>query len=360
MKTTENDFSGEKRTIDIALKLTLLALLLAWCAMIVLPFIVPVLWGVILAVTLYPLYSNLVKLFKGRKGVSSIIITLILLAIIIIPAAWLISSVVGNAKELVTAFRDQTLVVPPPSDSVADWPLIGKPIHAAWLALSTNLESAIVTYREQLLTIGEKFLGTLKSITSSILMLILSVIISGIFLASSEKSEKSVLSFSNRIFGNTGDEFLNVVVLTIRNVAKGILLMAFIQFVLIGAALILAKVPFAGLWALAALLFAIVQIPVGIVAIPVVIYLYSAREPLPATLWSIIIIIVAMSDNVLKPYLMGKGAPVPMLVIFLGAIGGMIMSGFIGLFTGAIVLSLGYKLAVVWIDGGLKDGEPAA
>ena len=140
-----------------------------------------------------------------------------------------------------------------------------------------------------------------------------------------------------------------MIVLTIRNVAKGILGVAFIQFVLMGASLVFANVPFAGLWALLVLLFAIVQLPVGIVAIPVIIYLYSAREPLPATLWSVLILLFSMSDNILKPWLMGKGAPVPMLVIFLGAIGGMIMSGFIGLFTGAIVLSLGYKLVTLWL-----------
>jgi predicted PurR-regulated permease PerM len=58
----------------------------------------------------------------------------------------------------------------------------------------------------------------------------------------------------------------------------------------------------------------------------------------------------SISDNVLKPVLLGKGAPVPMLVIFLGVIGGFILSGFIGLFTGAIVISLGYKLFVAWLD----------
>jgi len=67
------------------------------------------------------------------------------------------------------------------------------------------------------------------------------------------------------------------------------------------------------------------------------------------------VLIFAMSDNVLKPWLMGKGAPVPMLVIFLGAIGGMMMSGFIGLFTGAIVLSIGYRLASIWMQGGIVD-----
>ncbi len=182
-------------------------------------------------------------------------------------------------------------------------------------------------------------------------MMILSIVISGIMLANTEKSEKSSVNFASRLMGSEGNEIISMIVLTIRNVAKGILGVAFIQFVLMGTAFILAHIPFAGLWALLVLLFAIVQLPVGIIAIPVIIYLYSAREPLPATLWSVIILLLGLLDNVLKPWLMGKGAPVPMLVIFIGAIGGMIMSGFIGLFTGAIILSLGYKLAQ-YLDAG--------
>jgi len=359
MKTNhENDLSGESRTIDLGIKLTLLAVLLAWCAMILFPFVLPVLWGIILAITLFPLYNRLLKLVKGKKGVSSAIITLILLALLIIPSVWLISSIVENAREIITGIREQTLSIPPPRPEVADWPIVGKPIHAAWLLLSTNLESAVQTYRDKILLIGEKFLDIIKSVTSSFLIMILSVIISGILLAGSEKSEKSSKNFATRIIGKTGDEFVTMIIITIRNVAKGILGVAFIQFVLLGTALIIAKVPFAGLWALVALLFAIVQAPVGIVAIPIVIYLYSAREPIPATLWSILIILIALCDNFLKPWLMGKGAPVPTLVIFLGAIGGMIMSGFIGLFTGAIILSLGYKLATKWLEGGPQEQIP--
>ena len=356
MKTTgENGFDREKKSIDLVIKLSLIALLVAWCIMIILPFVMPVLWGAILAITLFPLYSRLLKLLKGKKGLSSIIITLILLALIIVPSAFLISSIVENGKELVTAVRDQTLTVPPPDPKVADWPLIGKPIHAAWLSLSTNMESALLTYREQILKIGDKFLDMIKSVGSGLLMFILSVIISGFLMVTAEKSEKSAIGFFTRISGNTGDELVSMIILTIRNVAKGILGVAFIQFILMGGTLILAKVPFAGLWALAVLMFAIVQLPVGILAIPIIIYLYSANEPLIATLWAIPVLLFAMSDNVIKPWLMGKGAPVPMLVIFLGAIGGMMMSGFIGLFTGAIVLSIGYRLVSTWLQGGIVD-----
>jgi predicted PurR-regulated permease PerM len=351
----ENGIMVGNRTIDMSVRILLIILLFVWCGMIILPFIMPLLWGMILAITLHPLYKRLHKLLKGKKGLASIITTSIMLLILIIPAVWLIASVVDSASQFINSLRENTLVIPPPKASVADWPVIGKPVYNAWLMVTTNLGAAIEQYSDQLIKVGDKFLGAFKSVASSFMMLIISIIISGILLAGSEKSGKSISYFALRIGGKKGEEFIELIVLTIRNVAKGILGVAFIQFILLGAVFIIAKIPFAGLWALFVLLFAITQLPAALVTIPVIIYLYSAREPLPATLWSVLIVLAGLSDNVLKPWLMGMGAPVPMLVIFLGAIGGMIMSGFIGLFTGAIILSLGYKLVTIWIAGETQE-----
>jgi predicted PurR-regulated permease PerM len=128
---------------------------------------------------------------------------------------------------------------------------------------------------------------------------------------------------------------------------------AFIQSFVIGIGFLLAGVPYAGLWTLLVFMLAILQIPPTLVVIPVIIYLFSILNPTPAILWSIFLMAGAISDNILKPILLGKGAPVPMLVIFIGVIGGFMLSGFIGLFTGAIVMSLGYKLFEAWLDEGL-------
>jgi predicted PurR-regulated permease PerM len=356
---SNDSHNKESRSIDLTIRLLLIILLLAWCVMIMLPFLIPILWGVILAITLFPVYQKLVKLLKGRKALASSLITGLLLILLIAPLVWLISALIKSSTEFIAALRDQTLVIPPPNPAVADWPLVGKPIYSAWQSITTNLESALLQYRDQIILVGNKLLGAVKSVASSFIMMILSIVISGIMLTQTEKSEKSSVNFATRLMGSDGNEIISMIVLTIRNVAKGILGVAFIQFALMGAAFILANIPFAGLWALVVLLFAIVQLPVGIVAIPVIIYLYSAREPLPATLWSVLILLLGLIDNVLKPWLMGKGAPVPMLVIFIGAIGGMIMSGFIGLFTGAIILSLGYKLATTWLQGDSKDESKA-
>lgn len=351
----ENDFNGESKSIDLTIKLLLIIILLVWCAMIILPFVVPVLWGIILAITLHPLYIKLLKLFKGRKGLASTILTLMLLVLLIVPAVWMISSVVESAGKFITSLRENTLIIPPPDEKVAAWPVIGEPIYNFWQSVTMNLEATLKQYSDHIITIGEKFLGAIKSVASNLLMMILSIIISGIMLFGSEKSERSAVSFASRLSGNSGGEFISLIVLTIRNVAKGILGVAFIQFILLGATFIIADVPFAGLWAVFVLLFAILQLPVGLVGLPVIIYFYTSREPLPATFWSVVTAVLALSDNFIKPWLMGKGAPVPMLVIFLGAIGGMIMSGFIGLFTGAIILSIGYKMSMIWMKKGANE-----
>jgi len=351
----ENELMVDDKTIDISIRILLIVLLFAWCGMIIFPFVLPVLWGLILAIALHPLYSRLLKLLRGKRTISAVITSGIMIVLLILPTVWLITSVVESAGQLIESLRDDTLSIQPPKPSVADWPIIGEPVYNAWLLVTTNLEAAILKYSPHIINAGDKFLGAFKSVATSFLMLLLSIVISGFFLAGSEKSERSVSAFATRIGGKRGEEFINIIVLTIRNVAKGILGVAFIQFIILGAVFIIAKIPFAGLWALFVLLFAIMQLPAALVTIPVIIYLYTVREPLPATLWSVLIILGSLIDNVLKPWLMGMGAPVPMLVIFLGAIGGMILSGFIGLFTGAIILSLGYKVVNIWITNNPKE-----
>ena len=134
--------------------------------------------------------------------------------------------------------------------------------------------------------------------------------------------------------------------------------MAFIQAILVGIGLFLAEIPYPGIWTLLVFLLAVLQIPPLLVVGPVAVYLFSERSTGTAIAWSVYLLLGGFSDNILKPILLGKGAPVPMLVIFLGVIGGFMLSGFIGLFTGAIVMSIGYKLFVAWINTGPMVENP--
>jgi predicted PurR-regulated permease PerM len=137
---------------------------------------------------------------------------------------------------------------------------------------------------------------------------------------------------------------------TVRSVASGILGVALIQALLAGLGFLVAGVPAAGLLTLICLITGVIQLGVVIVLIPVAIYLFSTATTTTAVGFLIWTILIAPIDNILKPMLLGRGVDVPMLVIFVGAIGGFLSSGIIGLFLGAVVLALGYKLLLVWLQ----------
>jgi predicted PurR-regulated permease PerM len=338
--------------IDTILRIVVLFVLIAWCIAIILPFLEPVVWGAIIAVALHPFFVKVKRWVGNRNMLAAVLVTMLMLVILLLPTAWVARSMVEGIQTLAVQFRDQTLVIPPPDPSVAGWPLIGKPLSKIWLLASRSLESAITIYSEPLSKLGMSILGPLGGFGRSLIMFFASVIIAGAFLVKADASADFVRKIIHRLVGDRSDEMLPVTGATVKNVAKGILGVAFFQFLATGTIFVLANVPFAGLWALAVMFFAILQLPSIIVIIPVIIYLFSAHAPMPAVLWTIALLLIGLSDNVLKPLLMGKGSSVPMLVTFLGAIGGFIFSGLIGLFTGAIVLSIGYNLMVQWMGEG--------
>ena len=154
-----------------------------------------------------------------------------------------------------------------------------------------------------------------------------------------------------RIFGDKGPEFQQLIGATIRSVTSGILGVALIQSVLAGLGFLVAGLPGAGLWAVTFLIAAVLQLQVGVLVLYTGGYLcvrdlerHQSRDFL---VWCLV---VALVDNFLEPLLLGRGVAVPMAVVFLGAIGGFVALGLIGLFVGAIVLSVGYKLFLAWLD----------
>lgn len=336
--------------VDIIIRVGFLIALIAWCFQILTPFFTPVLWGLLIAVILKPMYETLKSRLGGRGKMSATIISFVLVAIVILTSYVFFDSLVSGTRTIGTQLENNDFPLPPPSEKVADWPLIGEKTYKAWKLASENLDAALEKYDKQLSAIGKMMLNSALGTGLGVLQFILSIIIAGILLATSDKGSLFARNFFRKIVGERSDEFAEISNVTIKNVAKGILGVAIIQSTLAGIGFILAGVPYAGLWALICLILAIIQIGPALVIIPVIIYLFSTMGLLGAILWTVYFVVVMISDNFLKPILLGKGAPVPMLVIFLGTIGGFITSGFVGMFIGAIILSLGYKLFITWLD----------
>ena len=103
------------------------------------------------------------------------------------------------------------------------------------------------------------------------------------------------------------------------------------------------------LWAIGVFLLAVVQIPTLVLLVPIAVYVFYTSSTIVAVLFLIWVVVVGSSDNVLKPILLGRGVDVPMVVIFVGAIGGFVLNGIIGLFVGAVLLAVGYTLLTAWV-----------
>ena len=296
----------ETSLFDTILKIVVLFLLIAWCIGIILPFIQPVVGGAIIAIALYPFFARVKRWLGNRNMLAGVLLTLLLLVILLLPTVWLINSLVEGIGSLVTQFRNQTLMIPPPDPLVAGWPLIGKPISEVWLLASQNLESTIIIYKEPLSKLGMTILGGVGGFGTGLILFFLSLIIAGAFLIKADASADFVRKLTHRLAGEKSDEIMQIAGVSIRNVAKGILGVAFFQFIAAGTVFMLAKVPFAGLWALAVLVLAILQLPTLFVILPVIIYLFSVKQLLWAILWAMALVVIGASDNVPETAADGK------------------------------------------------------
>lgn len=351
----KNQFTSNS-VYDTTIRLLFLLLIVGWCLMIMMPFVSIILWSLILGIALKPLHDTVAKKLGNRPKWASAIIILTMFAIILVPIGFMIGSLVEEVKELKEMYNAGTLTIPPPDEKVASWPVIGEKLYAAWTSASQSIEQTAIKYQEQLSAFGKTmFKGILGSV-SAVVQFVISFIIAGILLVVPGTGER-IRWFFRKIAGERGDEFADVTVKTVGSVVKGVLGVALILAVLHGIIFMIAGVPFAGIWTLLVFVLCVLQLPVIFVTLPVIVYMFSVNDLTTAIIWTVLLLIAGLSDNILKPILLGKGAPVPMLVIFIGVIGGFIFSGFIGLFTGAIVLSIGYKLFVGWITPEDKADE---
>lgn len=344
----KNEQITTRNFYDLMIRLAFLALIIAWCGMILLPFFNILLWSLILALAIAPLQQSLGKLMGEKYKLASFLIVLAGILIIVVPGWLFLDSIVEGAQQLKASLEGGATIAQP-SPEVKEWPLIGTPVYELWMGASVSIEKTVIQHKDQVLELGKKLVGALMGITSGALQLILSLIIAG-FLVVIQGVGESIRKFFRKLIPHRGDEFADIARQTVGNVVRGILGVAFIQAFLVGIGFVFAGVPYAGVWTVIVFIFAVLQIPPTLVVVPVIIYLFNSLGTLPAILWSVFLLVGGFSDNILKPILLGKGAAVPMLVIFLGVIGGFMVQGFIGLFTGAIVVSRGYKLLVAWIN----------
>jgi predicted PurR-regulated permease PerM len=337
------------RAVEVSIHIGLVILLAGASFLIVRPFLPLILWGVIIAIAIHPGYQKLQLALRGNGVLSSILITFILLALLALPVVFLAGTLAGGIQTVATHLKDGAPIISPPPSSIGQWPVIGVPLTAAWSLASTNLTAALRDFAPQIKAVLPELLSASAAIGLTVVQFALSIVVAGVLLASSRGVAGAVHLLANRLFGDKGPEFQQLAGSTIRSVTTGILGVALIQSVLAGLAFLWARLPGAGLWTVTFLIAAVLQVG-ALALIPGVIYVFATSTATKATIFLIWCLIVALLDNVLKPLLLGRGVAVPIVIVFLGAIGGFVAMGIIGLFVGAVILSVGYKLFLAWLE----------
>ena len=348
--------------LEALIKAGVILLLVLFCYQVLAPFMALMLWALVLTITLYPAHQRLTPMVGNRSGLAATLIVLFGVLLLVVPSGFLLSSVADTVTPLIAKMQNHTLQIPAPQEQVASWPVIGPKLFALWQQASSDLPGLLGSVGPELAAFAKKLMSFAASLGGGMFMFLFAFLISGIMMAYGKAGAASMTQIAERLAGQVrGASFISLSSSTIRAVAMGILGVALIQSIAIGLIMMLAGVPLAGVWALLVLVLGIAQLPVALITLPAILWLWLGTDysPLFAGLYSVLLFVGGLIDNVLKPVMLGRGVEAPMPVVLLGALGGMVSNGILGMFLGATMLALGYQLFMGWVKSQQPPVETA-
>lgn len=367
MEAREGSARGQDhwgKALDVAIRLSVIAFIVWSSVLIFSPFVVAVVWGALIAITVYPVFTRLKKRMGDRNKLAGTVFVLVILIVVSVPVVLLTESLIDGAVAAIHGIHEGTVVIPPPRESVREWPVIGKSLYATWASASTDMAATAEKLAPQLSGLGAKLANVFAGLASTGVQTLIALVIAGILVMSPPGRYANVYVIARRLAGEGGPKIVDLAVDTIRSVVKGVILVALIQGLLAAVGLAVAGVPGVGLWALLVTVVAVIQLPPLLILAPICAYVFQTNSVVIASVFTVWSILVSVSDSFMKPMLLGRGLQVPMLVILIGAIGGMLRSGVVGLFIGPVILAIGYTLFNAWIaEEKASEGhrmEPAA
>jgi predicted PurR-regulated permease PerM len=345
------------KSLDVAIRLTLIAVVILSSFRIFGPFLPTLVWGGVIAIALYPVFEKLRSWVGGRAKLASGIFIVVAVGAILVPTVLLGGSLLDGTVRIVKDAEEGTLDVPAPTEQVREWPVIGEKAYLLWESAHRDLQGTMHKMQPQIGNIGRSIVGAVSSLGGALIMTILALIIAGVFMSTAEGAGRASKVIARRLGGEDGPRMVDTAVGTIRSVVKGVILVALIQGLLAAIGLAIAKVPALGLWSVLVVVVAIIQLPPILILGPIAAWVFANGDSTGISVFFLIwSLAVSGADGLLKPMLLGRGVEVPMLVILIGAIGGMLSAGVMGLFIGPVILAIAWELAMMWVE---ESREPA-
>jgi predicted PurR-regulated permease PerM len=322
------------------------------------PFLVALVWATMIVVATWPVMLLLQRRLGGRRTLAIVVMTIVMLLVFVLPF-WVAISTLAEYSGQVGAWTKSLheVTFPPPPGFIDGIPVVGSKVAAAWRDAASEGWSALIAklqpYAVKVLQWLASEAGTVGAV---VVQVALTIIITTVLYANGEGFATGVRRFGYRLAGARGVQSIKLAGGAIRGVALGVVVTALVQSILGGVGLAVAGVPFAGVLTVAMLMFCLAQVGPLVVLVPAVVWVYWTGDNVWGTVLLVWTAFVGTLDNFLRPYLIKKGADLPLLLIFAGVIGGLLAFGLLGIFVGPVVLAVTYKLLESWVD---EAGEPA-
>ena len=344
-------------TIDMAVRLALIAGVVWGSLMLLRPVAALLLWAVILAVAVFPLYRLMRVHARLRPGLAATVLSILLLALLMTPVILLSVSAIDTLDAYGGMLMRGEHIMPPAPESVRSWPMVGERLYELWNSTARDARAILKGHVAQIASVG-RFVGRVAAgVALEVLQFAGAIIVAGVLLAYSEGLARTLTDLAGRVADARGRHFVGIASSTIRNVSQGVIGVALLQSALLGLGMLIADVPFSGAITFACLVLAIVQVGPNVIMIPVIIWYWIDNPAAHAALFTVYTVPLLLLDNVLRPILMARGLQTPMAVILAGVICGTLSGGLIGLFVGPVVLAVFYDLVISWMNGPAPELE---
>jgi len=339
------------------LLLLFIGLLIGASFWILRPFLLALIWAIMIVVATWPLLLGAQSWLGGKRSLAVVVMIAAAMMILIAPITLAVITVVDHSLDIVAGSKSLvSFAKAPPPDWVERLPLVGAKIASEWRRLAAGgaegLAIHVLPYVDNIL---RWFVSQVGGLGILLLHFALTLLIAAILYFNGEIAAEGVRRFAARLGGAQGENALRLAAQAIRGVALGVVVTAVVQSALAGIGLALVGIPYVAILSAVMLLLGVAQIGPMPVLVPAVIWLYWDGHAGLGTVLLVWTVVVGTMDNVLRPMLIRRGADLPLLLIFAGVIGGLFAFGVIGLFVGPVVLAVAYTLLNAWIAGAAPE-----
>lgn len=346
-----------RENIEAALPVLALLLLLMLGFVTLRPFLPALLWGLFLSVSLAPFHGRATRYLGGRRGLATFVAGTLMVLLFVLPMLGLARGLVAFIPDAIAWMNTAGAPALSPDNFTR---MSGNPAglerQEIWLTLLADLNAVRIQFGDELRPVATWVVTEGRLIGAFVIEFALGALIAAILLHRAGPLAEAFAQLSTRIGGDLGAEMLTRSVATIRSTVFGLLGSAALQTLVASVAYVIVGAPHWPILALLTFMLGLLQVGPILIWGPLAVWLWSGGQTGMAiflAIWGLVV--VGLTDNVVKTAVMSRGADLPAILAFLGAIGGLLTWGIVGIFLGPVIVAVCYQLILRWI--GADDVE---